>query len=90
MPPLPMHLHAVNLNSKIGRVRLTITWCLLRGAGGRGLRSKRGDIGTDKKITTGHIGRITPAVWGFQTLQSGVATQIWPTNGQIGYMNPAF
>ena len=48
MPTLPLHLHVVNFlgcsNSKMSRVRLTITRCLLRGAGGVVVWSKCGDI----------------------------------------------
>ena len=57
MPALPMHLHAANFlgrsNTKISRVRLTITRCLLRGAVGLVVRSKRGDISLAIGITTG-------------------------------------
>ena len=53
---LPMHLHAVNFlgRNKISGVILTITECLLKGAGGLAVRSKRGDISVAIGITTGY------------------------------------
>ena len=56
MPILPIHVHAVNFwgHGKIRRVGLTITGCLLKGAGGVAIRSKRGDISVTTGITSGH------------------------------------
>ena len=56
MPVLPMHLRAVKFfgHNKISGVKLTIIGCILKGAGGLAVGSKRGDINNTIDITTSH------------------------------------
>ena len=76
-----MHHHAINVlgRSKIKRVTLTITTCLLRGAGGLAVRSNHRDIRAGDEIRSGP--QVAPVatqplpLGGSPTLQSGGQNQ---------------